>query len=288
MGAGGGAYRTRREVGFCRPIAITSECSTRHQLSVAVKDSVKEVIQQAARSFDAELHTQTYATTHADSDQLNHLLTFLPSRDDQVILDLATGAGYVAMEIAKRNPGWRIVGLDIASGAIKKNIELAKQQGLVNVDYQVFDGVTLPFEENFFSTVFCRYALHHFPLPHTTLAEVGRVLDKSGKFIVADAVRCRNDASDFINKFQVLKNDGHVRMYATDELTKMFTQHGLMLERSFESSLSFDRASNQEYAELIADTSDEIKKAYHLSIVDGRIRLTLPIFNAVFGKHTAP
>ena len=284
MGAGGSAYRARHKAGIRRQITTPSYANVLrpHHLPISMKDRARDLIEQAARSFDAELHTEAYAVTHADLDQLNHLLTFLPDTGDQVILDLATGAGYVAMEVAKRYPRCRVIGLDIAPGAIKKNIEITEQQKLINIDYRVFDGVSLPFEDNCFSVVFCRYALHHFPLPHITLAEVARVLDKPGKFIVADAVRSSIDATDFINKFQELKNDGHVRMYTPDELKKMLAQHGFNLERSFGSSLSFDRASSKEYAELIDNTPEETRKSYNLSIYEGQISLTLPIFNAVF------
>lgn len=252
-----------------------------------MKDRAQDLIKQAARSFDAELHTQDYSKTHADLNQLNRLISFLPTADHQVILDLATGAGYVAMELAKRNPFTRVIGLDIAEEAIAKNIQLAEQQRLLNIRFQVFNGLTLPFEKNSFTAIFCRYALHHFPLPQTTLAEIVRTLKKPGLVIIADAVKCSADESDFINKFQVLKNDGHVKFYPTTELVRMFEQHGLILQNSFESSLSFKRESNDEYRRLIDDTSAQTLKAYNLSTTPGHIGLTLPIFNGLFVQHTA-
>lgn len=249
-------------------------------------DKAKDLIKQAARSFDAELHTQAYRTTHADIDQLNRLISYLPGKDNQVILDLATGAGYVAMELAKRNPSARIIGLDIAERTIAKNIELAERQGLSNILFNVFNGLTLPFQQSFFTAVFCRYALHHFPKLETTLSEVSRTLHKKGKVIIADAVKCDADDSDFINKFQILKNDGHVKMYTAAELVSLFQQLGFALRDSFESSLSFARASNDKYARLADETSEYTLKTYDLSIANGQIRLTVPIFNGVFVKHT--
>lgn len=252
-----------------------------------MKPRPKDVIKQAACAFDAELHTRAYSTTHADSAQLDRLLSFLPTKDNQVLLDLATGAGYVAMELARRYPQASVVGLDIAEGAIAKNIELAEQMKLRNIRFSVFDGITLPFEANRFSAVFCRYGLHHFPLLHTTLAEIDRTLQKTGKVIIADAVKSGSDDSDFINKFQHLKRDGHVRMYAKGELVRIFKRYGLLLEEVFESSLTFTRASTDEYEQLISTTCTPALAAYDLSTANGFIQLTLPIFNGVFVRQSA-
>ena len=244
-----------------------------------------DLVRQAARAFDAELHTQAYSATHADWVQLNRLLSYLPPLTERAVLDLATGAGYVALEVARQNPGASVIGLDIAPGAIARNVKLSEQQGLSNLRFLVFNGATLPFTTGCFSAVFCRYALHHFPLPRLALTEIVRTLHNAGKVIVADAIKARDDTSDFINKFQRLKKDGHVRMYAKAELLQMFRGRGLRLEDSFESSLTFNRAYTGEYGRLIAATPTPILKAYHLSVTDDLIQLTLPIFNGVFVKH---
>lgn len=251
-----------------------------------MKDNPRDLINQSARAFDAELHTRAYSTTHADDDQLDRLISFMPTVDKPVILDLATGAGYVAMTLARQNPKADVTGLDIAPQAIAKNIELARRQGLSNLRFQLFDGMNLPFDADRFSTVFCRYALHHFPRPHTMLSEIIRTLRTPSEAIIADAVKRDDDECDFINEFQALKRDGHVRMYTSAELVDMFTQHQMILVDSFESSLSFSRPCSDEYARLIDHAPAHILDAYCLSVSSGEMQMTLPIFNGVFVQGT--
>ena len=246
------------------------------------KKQVKALIAQAASAFDAELHTDAYRLTHADQAQLDHLLSYVPEGPNLLFLDLGTGAGYVAMALAQRFASSKVIGVDVADTAIRRDTEFALDQGLSNIQFQTFDGVTLPFANGSFDGVFCRYAFHHLPLPLTTLAEIRRTLRNAGKFVFSDAVRSEVDNIDFINKFQSLKNDGHVRMETISDLLKIFEQNGFVLKDSFQTSISFDRAFNSSYGKLIDATPEKILRAYDLSIRDNEILLCFEIFNGLF------
>ena len=246
----------------------------------------KSLIAQAERAFDVELHTEAYRKTHSDLAQLNRLFSFLPKLDEQVVLDLGTGAGYVAMELAQRYASAEVVGLDIAKQAIRKNIETASDQGISNIQFYTYDGINLPFKSDFFDAVFCRYAFHHFPVPIKTLKEIRRVLRSSGKFVFSDAIRSDIDGTDFINRFQDLKDDGHVNMATIGELLKTFEQSGFMLKDSFQSSISFDRACTKANRKLVNTTPKQTLRAYDLSVQGDNIRLRLDIFNGLFEPET--
>ncbi|MDJ0956776.1 MAG: methyltransferase domain-containing protein [Arenicellales bacterium] len=245
------------------------------------KKQVKELIAQAARAFDAELHTDAYRVTHADQIQLSRLLSYVPKGHNQVFLDIGTGAGYVAMALAKQYTSSKVIGVDVAEKAIRRDTEVASDQGLSNLQFQTFDGITLPFADGLFDGVFCRYAFHHLPLPLTTLSEIHRTLREPGKFVFSDAVRSEVDSVDFINKFQSLKNDGHVRMATTNDLLQVFEQHGFILKDSFRSSIWFDRNLNSSYGKLIEATPEQVLRAYDLSIEGNEIRLRFEILNVL-------
>ena len=156
-------------------------------------DEVSAHIEQAASSFNAELHTKSYEETHSDPAQLRRLLAFLSPQGKEVFLDLGTGSGYVGMALAKAHPACSVIGLDVAEMAIKQDVENANQQGLPNTDFRVFDGVTLPFTDSYFDGAVCRYAFHHFPRWETTLGEIARTVRSGGKFVLADPVRNEED-----------------------------------------------------------------------------------------------
>lgn len=245
-------------------------------------DEVEARIAEAARSFDAELHTKAYVQTHSDASQLARLLSFLSPAHGQVILDLGTGNGYVAMAIAGSQPGCRVIGVDVAVQAIARDLEEARAQGLSNAEFESYDGTALPFADGHFDAAVCRYALHHLPRPETTLEELGRTVRRGGKLVLADAIREDVDDVDFINRFQEIKHDGHVRMHRRVDLIELVCRHGFDMIDGFESSISFTRERVAQYDELLAKTPEQVLQAY--SVVPGELEIGLKfrILNAVF------
>jgi ubiquinone/menaquinone biosynthesis C-methylase UbiE len=253
-----------------------------------VADETDRRIEEAARSFDAELHTQAFAETHSDAAQLERLLSYLSLADGQVILDLGTGNGYVAMAVAGKFPGTRVIGVDVATQAIGRNRELAEAQGLSNVEFLVYDGVTLPFPDNHFDAGVSRYVFHHLPRPDTSLTELARTLRANGRLVLADAVRHEADEADFINRFQKLKRDGHIRMHRRADFIELVSRHGFHALESFDSSLSFTRERAPEYDALLAAVPETLLEAYSVAIADEEIALTFPILSAVFENTGSP
>ncbi len=239
-------------------------------------------IQKAARSFDAELHTESYAETHSDSAQLRRLVAFLSPRDEQSFLDLGTGNGYVAMALAAEYPACRVIGLDIAEEAIKQDVVNSKQQSLSNIDFRVFDGVALPFQDGYFDGAVSRYAFHHLPQPVETLGEIARTLRRGGRLVLADPIRSEDDVIDFINRFQDLKQDGHACIYRFRDFVALVSRHGFELIDRFESSISFSRGRNEAYDELLASTPTSVREAYDVRVDGEEIRMTFRILNTVF------
>ena len=245
-------------------------------------EKIKARIAEAARSFDAELHTKAYAETHSDSAQLVRLVSFLSPGRDQVILDLGTGNGYVAMAIASAHPGCRVIGVDVATQAIDRNVEQARVQGLAIADFQNYEGIALPFADDHFDAAISRYAFHHLPQPATTLDELGRTVRSGGKLVLADAIRDDADDVDFVNRFQEMKRDGHVRMHRGTDLIDLVSRHGFELIERFESSIFFTRERTAEYDKLLAMTPERVLRAYSLVVTERQMRLRFRILNAFF------
>lgn len=54
------------------------------------------------------------------------------------VMDIGTGSGCIPIALAKKRPGWYLVGTDISSGALKTAVENAKQNN-VNVEFWLHD-----------------------------------------------------------------------------------------------------------------------------------------------------
>ncbi|MDP6588922.1 MAG: class I SAM-dependent methyltransferase [Alphaproteobacteria bacterium] len=187
-----------------------------------------------------------------------------------------------AVAIAGRQPKARLFATDIADQAISRNQAAAKEQGYANLEFILTDGRNIDFADAMFDGVCCRYALHHFPDINATLADVRRVLKPGASFTVADVVRHPNDDQDFINQFQALKPDGHVRMRTADALFDLLRRHGFAAAARFSSKISFTRQLNAAYRDLIDATPPEILALYDVEIAGGQAALTFDILNVRF------
>jgi demethylmenaquinone methyltransferase / 2-methoxy-6-polyprenyl-1,4-benzoquinol methylase len=99
---------------------------------------------------------------------------------DGHVLDVATGTGSVAIELA----GWtggRIIGLDQSEPMVRRGVERAGEAGLADrVTFVLGHGERLPFPDEAFEAVTFTYLLRYVDDPAATLAELARVLRAGG------------------------------------------------------------------------------------------------------------
>jgi len=245
-------------------------------------DPGERTIEAARRSFNEELLSADYPHIHGDNEQVAGLVDFLGPRPGGAYLDLATGNGTVAFAIAGREPAARVMGVDIADAAISRNREAAKAQGLANIEFYLSDGRTFDLPDATLDGIAWRYALHHFPDLAATLADARRVMKPGRPFAVADAVRHPADERDFINRFQALKPDGHVRIYTAEALLDLFCAQGFEADGRFASAISFTRDLNAAYRDLIDEMPPEILQLYDVRVDGDRAHLTFEVLNVRF------
>lgn len=112
------------------------------------------------------------------------------------VLDIGTGRGRAAIEVAKRFPEAQVIGTDTWTkfwklwGMTKVGAE--KNARIVNVSdrctFQKGNALDLPFEEGKFQLVVSTFVFHEIHVPDRTaiLKEVVRVLAPSGRFVICD------------------------------------------------------------------------------------------------------
>jgi SAM-dependent methyltransferase len=98
------------------------------------------------------------------------------------VLDLASGVGNPALWIAEAvGPAGHVTATDLGPGMIAFAEELAKAQGLRNIDFRVADVEALPFPDNSFDVVSCRFGVMFFPEQVKAFRECRRVLRPGGR-----------------------------------------------------------------------------------------------------------
>jgi SAM-dependent methyltransferase len=102
------------------------------------------------------------------------------------VLEAGCGVGAQTVILARNSPEASIISVDISNESIEKARQLADNEGLKNVIFQVADIFELPFEDETFDHVFFCFVLEHLKNPLDALQSVKRVLKKNGTITVIE------------------------------------------------------------------------------------------------------
>lgn len=170
----------------------------------------------------------SYVTSqgHANREVIGRLVDLVDPRPTDSLLDVATGAGHVALNFAPRVG--RAVALDLTQSMLDQVERQAAEQGLSNVSTHLGKAEELPFPDGSFDIVTVRLAPHHFSDVPCFLRESARVLQPNGKFLLVDSTAPDDDAVDqLINHLELLRDPSHVRSYRPGEWIDMIEAAGL-------------------------------------------------------------
>jgi SAM-dependent methyltransferase len=116
----------------------------------------------------------------------------------QEVLDIAGGAGEPSLVIADRiAPGGSVTCTDIAPEMIAGARQRAAEAGISNLNFEICPADALPFADNSFDAVVCRFGAMFFPAPLAAAREILRVLRPGGR--VALAVWGEREANPFLS-----------------------------------------------------------------------------------------
>ncbi len=124
-------------------------------------------------------HVQLSALTHGATEAV---LEAAQLRPGMRVLDLASGVGDPALSIAEAvGPFGRVTATDLGRGMIAYAEELAKSEGLGNIEFRVADVEALPFPDRSFDVVSCRFGVMFFLEQVKAFRECHRVLKSGGR-----------------------------------------------------------------------------------------------------------
>ncbi len=98
------------------------------------------------------------------------------------LLDLATGTGDLAAEIAKKNPGIAITGADFSAPML----EVARQRNVPGLELIQADAMHLPFDEGAYDAVTAAFGLRNMASWPDAVREMARVTRPGGALIILD------------------------------------------------------------------------------------------------------
>ena len=140
----------------------------------------------------------------AQQDMLDWIAAHVPVGPDDVLLDVAGGAGHVARHLVTR---FAVV-VDLTRPMLAAGVA-AKHPNVIFVEG---DATNLPFPDGQFDVVVCRFAFHHIDEPAQAAAEMARVAKPGGTVAVIDMV----DGGGRHNELEILRDPSHTRALTED------------------------------------------------------------------------
>jgi demethylmenaquinone methyltransferase/2-methoxy-6-polyprenyl-1,4-benzoquinol methylase len=143
--------------------------------------------------------TQMFDSISGNYDGLNRVITFgidikwrnlvvaiLKKKQPNSILDIATGTGDLAINMAKTGAE-KIIGLDISPGMLAVGKNKIKERKLhETIEMIVGDSENLPFDDNSFDAITVAFGVRNFETLDKGLVEILRVLKPKGTFVVLE------------------------------------------------------------------------------------------------------
>lgn len=113
---------------------------------------------------------------------LAHLfLTMIPAID---VADLGAGEGTLSQILAKN--AHNVIAVDISERMVEVGTQLAKDQGITNLEYRIGDLEEPPISDNSIDLAIFSQALHHANSPQKATIAAQRILRKGGRLVILD------------------------------------------------------------------------------------------------------
>jgi SAM-dependent methyltransferase len=142
-----------------------------------------------------------------------------PLSADDVVLDVACGAGHVSEQLAPQVR--QVVGIDLTPELLELGASRLRDAGIRNVLLQEGDAADLPFVDGSFDVVVCRSSLHHFAHIPRSLREMARVCRVGGRVAIDELVQPPGADAETRDRYDALHrllDPSHAAAMTGDEL----------------------------------------------------------------------
>lgn len=189
----------------------------------------------ATQRFDKLASNFATSEVHSYSQSMKRLHELLDLPAGASVVDIACGAGHLALSFGGRAK--RIVGVDGAPAMLSTFQALAKERGIqVETVLAMSDSVFLP--SGIFDVVVSRLAPHHFPDLQASVREMARLVRSGGYVAIVDLHGYDDPGLDeFNHRLEVLHDPTHVRSHRPSVWRNTLAETNLEV-LSFETHLS--------------------------------------------------
>ncbi|MEC4986732.1 MAG: class I SAM-dependent methyltransferase [Oscillatoria sp. PMC 1068.18] len=177
----------------------------------------------------------------------------------QTVLDIATGTGHVALEVAQiiGNSG-RVIGVDIAPEMLEEARNKAENFNQKNVEFILADGELLDFPANSFDRILCANAFPLFPEKEATL-KIWYQLLKPGGIIGLHSMADKGFAAMNILQEILQKYETNMSLFELADSINSVEKYRQLLEKA---GLEPREIKTEQYGNYVS--LEEAKKRWNL------------------------
>lgn len=147
------------------------------------KEQVTEMFDTISKEYDGLNRVISFGI---DVKWRNKVVKIVGNKQPENILDIATGTGDLAINLAATNAK-EIIGLDISNGMLEVGRKKITSKKLENIISMVIgDSENLPFEDNTFDAITVAFGVRNFENLEKGLSEILRVLKPNGIFVILE------------------------------------------------------------------------------------------------------
>lgn len=203
----------------------------------------------------------------ADERILDWILAHLQIEPHSSVLDVAAGTGTLSRAIARE--ARQVVAIDITSEMLARGKASAEAAGITNVIFERGDAAALPYLDDSFDLVVCRFAVHHFAEPRRQISEMVRVCRPGGRVAIVDLVAVDAGQAERHNELERLRDPSHTEALTAERMGELIESCGAAIEQeiSVDRQLDFDRWLAQ--AAAPPATAEQIRAALESELEGG-------------------
>lgn len=148
-------------------------------------EEIKKQQQKAWNKFSPGWKKWDELTMDFSKPVTDTIINMLNLKDTDTILDVAGGTGEPGLKIAQIVENGQVVVIDQSEGMLSVAREKIKMQKVRNLVIEIAEVSSLPFPDNIFDAVSCRFGFMFFPDMLLATKEIRRVLKPGGKIVTA-------------------------------------------------------------------------------------------------------
>ncbi|WP_333605906.1 class I SAM-dependent methyltransferase [Novosphingobium sp.] len=191
------------------------------------------------RQFGSTSEAYVSSTVHALGEDLTAIAARAAAIRPECALDLGTGGGHVAYAMAPY--ARRVTACDLSVEMLAAVHAEATSRAINNIATNEAAAEALPFADDAFDFLACRFSTHHWRDPHGGLREARRVLASDAPALFADVIAPPSPAADtHLQAVELLRDPSHVRDHSVAQWLAMLELAGFTATSVVTSRLRMD------------------------------------------------